>query len=292
MRKQVFRIGGGILALALLAAIPLYSQGKKGRDNPIPLTLHVYETVIDEQNTIAFSGELQCPGYPTFPTEQDLLTGDWDSRYRGDIIPGSSTPAYEFGDPPWTLVTNVELDKADFYADGAQGVQVRIEQGRQTMSLITDGSSRQMTVDLSSPCDNDAGDIGCPVPPGNTADVVGAFGQTTVTRPGLLNLFMVRPYSTYTEMVTCTDRACREAGLAVARFWFKDPAGNTWRLNWGTVRVLRMDANTWYFIADQCDGTQVAGLSNLGASNRKRPKEVFNGYYKVPFFLVAKQPQP
>ncbi len=87
-------------------------------------------------------------------------------------------------------------------------------------------------------------------------------------------------------MGVCSSTACTQAVEGFAKFWFTDNSGTQWRIDWATVRVLRMSSNTWYFIADACDGTQVAGLSEL-TGTRTQPKTVFNGYYLIPFFFSA-----
>lgn len=287
MKKQVLSFGAAILALTLLTGIPAHSQGKSNRgggnkDNPIPLTLRVYDTVIDEHDNFTLTnGAEGCQEFFSQP-----------SRYTGDI-PGVNQSVYTFGSP-W--VTDFAL--ADDYQDNLlgldnYGLRARFDQGKKVLSFDTNGTTRKVTVDLSSPCDNGNGDNGCPGEPGIPAEVMAAFGTETPTLEisGLLEVFLGSPYP---DMEVCDttggSRACPQSSLAFAKFWFDDPSGRTWRLDWSFLRVLRMDANNWYFIADECGGSQVAGLSNLESSNRKRPKEIFDGYYKVPFFLVAVQP--
>jgi hypothetical protein len=90
-------------------------------------------------------------------------------------------------------------------------------------------------------------------------------------------------------MGTCSSRTCPEARIAYAKFWFTD-GGVNWRLDWDEMRVLRMKSdptsntapNTWYIIADECDGTDVAALIQM---NGKNTKGVITGYYKVPLFI-------
>ncbi len=112
------------------------------------------------------------------------------------------------------------------------------------------------------------------------------FGGS-INTPGLYEVFLD---FAYTSMAVCSSAACPEAQPAFAKFWFTDPNDSsvTWRIDWSHLRVLRMSANTWYFIGDDCDGSQVAGLSKLSGS-RTQPKAVLNGYYLIPFFLSASQ---
>lgn len=106
---------------------------------------------------------------------------------------------------------------------------------------------------------------------------------STITKAGLLEVFLDFPY---TSLAVCSSSVCTEATTAYAKFWFLDNAGVQWRMDWATVRVLRMSSNTWYIMADECDGTEVAGLSKLSGT-RTQPKTVFNGYYLTPFFITA-----
>ena len=101
-----------------------------------------------------------------------------------------------------------------------------------------------------------------------------------------LNIMLDFPY---TSMAICSSRACLEAQPAFAKLWFADPNDSsvTWRVDWTYLRVLRMSQNTWYILADSCDGSQIARLSKLEGA-RTQPKATPNGYYLIPFFIEAK----
>lgn len=289
MRARVFAS-----TLAFVALASVLHAGKPTGETPLVLDLFGAvadgndRDVVDEQDTTSFyhngaeyCSELNVPGGIFFQA-----TG-----YGGDAQrPGRAT-AYDFGFP-WETVA--VLPAATRYADGgdcgASGcLRARFTQGGKTLTLDTNGtrgpsgSPRTVTLGLSQPCT----EAGCPGPGGNVTDVIAAFGSENVTVSGLLDVFLEFPYA---SLAVCSSRSCPEAGNAYAKFWFTAPSGETWRLDWNFLRVLKMSATSWYLVADECDGSQVAGLSRLDTSRRKQPRTVFNGYYKVPFFLTAVKP--
>ena len=142
----------------------------------------------------------------------------------------------------------------------------------------TAGPTRTFNLNFQNSCDLP----GCPAPAGSET----VFNNGLLTTPALLNIFL---HGGYDGMEICSSQACPEAEIAVAKLWFSDPANSsvTWRVDWTYLRILRMSPDTWYILADSCDGGQIAGLSKL-EGNRSRPKTVFNGYYLIPFFIEAK----
>lgn len=227
--------------------------------------MHIYDPVVDEQETLAFyQGQSGCQTPPLVQS----------SAYVGDEAVISK--AYNF--PPWN---SIDVSSATYVhgADCGNNCQrVQFDSGNKILTLDTRGTTgpRQVTVDFTDSCRS--GD-GCP----GLGDPA-VFGGS-ITTDGLLNVFLDFPY---TSMTPCSPKVCPEAELAFAKFWFTDPDDSsvTWRIDWRSLRVLRMSETTWYVIADACDGTQVAGLSKL-VGKRTQPKTVFSGFYKIPFFLAV-----
>lgn len=286
-----------LLAFGLGLLPHLYAQkgGNKGGGGNIPLQLRAYETVLDEHDTTGFYGLTYGDPSSEACSEDNVPGGilSQPSNYKGDGVGMTIVPAYDFG-APWATVDDFRAN-ATTYSDGADCttagcLQARFTQGLKVLGLDTRGSTRQITVDFRGNCSEAPA---CDGPAGNPQKIVDAFGSDVVVINGLLNVFLE---SDYTQMEVCDTtvsadnrfgRACRQAGNAFAVFWFSDPQGTNWRLDWNFLRVLRMDNDTWYFIASECDGSQVAGLSHLDSSSRKRPKTVFDGFFRIPFFFSA-----
>jgi len=272
-----------VLSLSV-ALLPTAFAGKPSAE--IPVISDIYASVVDEQDTTTFYND--GTEYCSSVNVDGLNVGDGiffqSSNYGGDLQRSGSPSVYEFG-APWIRVDNQLPTRYEDNADcGSEGcLRVRFTQGGKTLTLDTNGTSRRMIVSFKEPCT----DLDCPAPAGNPADVASAFGSDVVIVSGLLDVFLEFPYS---SLGVCDSRVCPQAGNAYAKFWFSDSAGNSWRIDWDFLRVLRMNNSTWYFIADACDGSQVAGVSRLEPSKRKRPRTVFNGYYKIPFFIAAVRP--
>jgi hypothetical protein len=255
-----------ILGVALVWAAPKRST--------TPLQVDIYELVVDEHNTTAFynNGPPYCPGTNPIFTQPASLFGD-------SVVPGPST-VYGFGSP-WISnpATSTEyLHNTFCAASGSPCIRAQFNSDNKILTLDTRGTAGPRTVklDFMHPC----GELGCPQPAGSPT----VFGGS-LTTPALIDVTFNVPF---TRMAVCTSVACPEAEPAFAKLWFTDPTdlSVTWRIDWAYLRVLRMSATTWYIVADECDGTQIAGLSKLTGA-RTRPKSVFNGYYVIPFFLVA-----
>jgi hypothetical protein len=104
---------------------------------------------------------------------------------------------------------------------------------------------------------------------------------STYTTPGL---FQISGLQSLTSMSVCSSTDCPEWRAIKATFWFDETPDVQWRVDWASVRVLRVSTNSWYIIADACNGTQVAGLSEL-TGNRTKPREVNSGYFLMPLFI-------
>lgn len=265
-----------LLAVFMALLLPTADAGKGGGSTP--LTLSLYDFVVDEQNTTAFYGTgTFCSGSSAI-LQNSTLTGD----------PGvGPTIAYEFVTqfvPSWEKVSNESSTSYAHNADCGNNCQrVQFDSNNKVLTLDTRGTfgPRTVTVSFGLSCDLP----GCPAPAGNTAITFDTQPAGTVTTPGLLNVFLDFPF---TSMAECTSTTCPEAQPAFAKFWFTDPGDPsvTWRIDWQYLRVLRMSSDTWYLIADSCD-SWIAGLSKLEGS-RTRPKTVFNGFYLIPFFISGK----
>lgn len=268
----------GLLAVLLLVARPLGVYAGNSKTSSTSLNVYIFNEVVDEQDTNDFYGKPTqstqfCPGVPSIYTQLPKLLGDQAVLNTLNIYNFPLSTAL-----PWSSTT----DTATLYSDGADAgsnpVAATLNAGGKIVSLATtgtllNGSPRKLKVDFSKACN------GC----GNDGDP--SIFPEPVTKPMLLNLALT---SSYTAMAVCSTVICTEAHNGYARLWFDDATDPnvTWRVNWAHVRMLRMSLDTWYIIADRCDGTDIAGLSKL-TGNRQNPREVFNGYFLIPFFIQA-----
>jgi len=263
-----------LVVLATVALLPGLFAAKPGSGS-LPITVHLHDTVVDEQNTTAYynNGTTFCSGTNN-PVQPSAFTGD-------HVVLGPTT-AYDFGSPWSTFSPLSSTSYVNNSNCGNNCLRAQFNSNSKILTLDTRGTAgpRAMRLDFSNPCA--AGQ--CPGPGGSAS----VFDNGVVTTDGLLNVTLDFPY---TSMEVCSSRACPEAQPAFAKFWFNDPSASdvTWRVDWVYLRVLRMTTDTWYILADSCDGSQIAGLSKL-TGNRTKPKAVFNGYYKVPFFQAAVRP--
>jgi hypothetical protein len=260
------------LSVVLLGPTLLWSARKA---SITPLTVNLYDLVVDEHNTTAFynNGTPFCAGTSPIFTQPASLFGD-------SVVPGPSA-VYGFGSPwiPYPASSTAYVHNT-FCGKGSNApcISAQFNSDNKILTLDTRGTvgPRAVRLDFTHPCS----EPGCPQPAGSPT----VFGGS-LTTPGLVNVSFNVPF---TQMAVCTSEACPEAEPAFAKLWFTDLADSsvTWRVDWAYLRVLRISANTWYIVADACDGTQIAGFSKLTGS-RTRPKSVFNGYYVIPFFFVA-----
>ena len=273
MTKPSFWVRTSLWAMVLLAAAPLAIHAGK----TTPLKANVYNWVVDEQNTTAYYNN-GSPFCSSTQTEAPYFVGDYPAR------PGDTT-SWNFTGSPWSPVSGTSSLYVHNDDCGPNCLRVLFDANNKVLSLDTRGSrlngtgpTRTLTFNFTQPCSMGS----CGVPGGSST----VFGTGTRTDAMLLNVFL---NFSYTTMGICSSAACQEAEPAFAKVWFSDPAdaSTTWRVDWAFLRVLRMSLDTCYVIADSCDGTQIAGLSKL-VGNRTRPKTVFNGYYKIPFFFSVK----
>lgn len=268
--KRIHLAGALVLVAVLtVALLPSLFAKKPVRSSVVPLNFHLYDSVVDEHNTTAYynNGTAFCSG-----SAASIAT----SAFSGDHNPAGPATAYDTG-APWTTATALSSTTYAHNSNcGNNCLRAQINTNSKIITLDTRGTSgpRTLSVDFSTPCQ------GCPGPAGDPT----VFGGS-VTAEGLLDVYLNFPF---TDMGVCSSTTCPEAEPAFAKFWFADPsnADVTWRVDWNYLRVLRISESTWYILADQCDGTQVAGLSEL-IGKRTRPKAVFNGYYLIPFFQAA-----
>lgn len=272
----------GVRVFALIALVGLQLNvhagpgggGKKGRSG-VPMTLQIYTTIVDEQDLNAYYGTtFSCPGSAA-PIDNAELTGDF---------PLALSTAYDFAGSPWTPVSGLDSSS---YAHGSDcqpndtSICTKVEMGTNLRTVNADirgtAGPRTVTLDFGRSCTT------CSIPGNPTY-----FGTTTVTTEMHVTFFLDIPY---TDMAVCSSTACPEAQAAWARLWFPDPMGDPlleYRVDWGFLRVLRMNATTWYFLADGCDGTQLAHLYRLH-NQQKKPSIRFQGSYLIPFFVSGVQ---
>jgi hypothetical protein len=258
MKAHSFSILRSLAALSLMALAPLGSWAAKPGSGGIPLVANVFSSIHDEQTNVG------CP-YPPFIQASAGL--------RPDAEPGASF-AWDFFLSPWDPANDLA---SGLYENGtfpvSPGSWLRVELNTNNKNFLIDTRTtakplRKFTLDFSqpvSPVEN--------VPP---------FGVTLAT-PGL---FEALGSFSLTSMAVCTTKDCPEARTIRTKFWFVDPsdASVEWRVDWEFIRVLRVSTGAWYFIADACDGSQVAGLSKL-IGNRTQPRDVNNGTFLIPLFI-------
>lgn len=270
MRNHYRAMRLSLLALTALAVL-LWNVHLTRATSRTALTMNIFFQVVDEQNTdLYYNTTGFCLG------SSSVIDTPF---FQGDMANGP-TSAYNFV-PPWTLSSNLSSSKYVNGTDCATGtnicLNVNFEHNNTVLSLDTRGTLGPRKVDLNfnAPC------VTCSVP-GKTP----SFGSSLST-PALVSIFLNTPY---TSMSVCSSTACPEAEPAFVKLWFTDPTNSqvTWRVDWSYLRVLRMSANTWYVVADACDGTQIAGLYRL-QNQRNKTSTSFQGYYLIPFFLSAAQ---
>ncbi len=262
MMTRTCLVRTSLLTVALLAALPLavYAQ--------TPVTMNIFSKVVDEQPTGCFASP---------PWVFDF------AGFTGDI--NTSSIAYNFG-APWTtypsfgqtLFAATYVNGGDCNRTSNVCLGVKLNHNEKTLSLDTRGTNGPRTVklDFSAPCTT-CGTVIKSLEFGKTLDI-----------PMLVSVFLDSPF---TGMGICSSTACPEAQPAFVKLWFDDPPPRsdrlvTWRVDWPYVRVLRMSANTWYVLADGCDGSQVASLYKRH-NDQKRVSISFQGKYLMPFFLSA-----
>ena len=252
-----------VLALSLLAALPLGAFAGKTVSSSLPLTTYIYSTVVDEQQTAT----TYCTGVEPYLL-RDVAGLSADSTV-------GPTSAWNVFLSPWTEETGMVSGTYDNGANCvSSGSCLRAEFSTSykvfSLDMRTTSPLRKVTLDFTDPWNPDP----------NTP----AFGSSLSTT----GLLQVSGLDSFTSMSMCSTRACPEYREIATKFWFNDPSNSsvTWRVDWSHIRVLRVSQKTWYFIADACGGSQVAGLSKL-EGNRTRPRETLNGYYLVPLFFSA-----
>jgi hypothetical protein len=258
--------GSRAVAFAILAGLSFASvAGKPTASSSVPLRASVFTTFYDEQDTNAYFNNPQtCPYYGQAAEEANLLP---------DALTGPTTQWDYFN---WTPKS--ELQSATYedktYCAGASCLRAEFSTNDKVFSLDTRSASpaRKLSVDFTQPY-------------GTISDV--SFAGSVVTTPVLFQVSGVDPITT---MAVCSSTACPEARQINTKLWFNDPTASDvmWRVDWPAIRVLRVAENKWYFIAGQCGGSHLAGLSKL-VGNRTKPRETLNGHFLVPLFIAAER---
>jgi len=272
--KRTLLVWTVLLGNLLPGSLYLAFSGSSGASGTSTFTFNIFNPIVDEQNTTAFynNGGAFCSGLNN-PVSGIAFFGDGRAT-------GPNT-AYDMG-LPWTqaigFLTTSYVNGSDC---GTSCLKALLGSKGSVLTVDTRGASgpRTIQVNFTAPCGTADG---CPGPAGSSS----VFGGSVKT-PGLFEVFL---NLSYTSMAVCSSTTCPESEPAFVKFWFADPTNSsvTWRIDWAHVRVLRMSPTKWYVIADACDGSQVAGLSEL-IGNRTQPKTVMNGYFKIPFFVSANE---
>lgn len=251
----------GAVALAIMVALPFASFAGKPTSSTVPLRASVFATFYDLQNTNAyFNNPETCPYYGQLPEESNLVP---------DTLTGPTTQWEN-----WTLKSGLQSGTYEDRTNcaGSSCLRTEFSTNDKVFSIDTRTSTplRKLSVDFT-------------LPHGTVSNV--SFAGNVVTTPAL---FQVLGQDPLTTMGVCSSTACPEARQIATKLWFNDPTESdvTWRVDWRAIRVLRVAANKWYFIAGQCGGSHVAGLSKLVGS-RTRPRETMNGYFLIPLFIAA-----
>ena len=258
-----------LLALPIAALLPFAAlAGKPTASSTFALKATVYSTVIDEQDTVGYfhdGGVTGCPDAPLVDA----------AGITADAAAATTASAWNFFN--WNAVADPAgtYDNGSYCASTGSCLRAEFNSSDKTFTLDTRTTAnplRKFTLDFTDPYD-----------PNPNAP---SFGPSRTTA----GLFEVLGSASMTGMAVCSTHACPEAREIPAKFWFSDPVASdtTWRVDWTHIRVLRVSPSTWYFIADACDGSQVAGLSKLVGS-RTRPRETNQGYYLIPIFIGAEK---
>jgi len=247
------------IALCVLVALPLCALAAKTAPSSIPLRADFFTTLIDEQNTNAYYNNPNiCPFYGQSIEYPNVLP---------DTLTGPSTA---WGFVPWVPISGLQSGTYD----NSTTLRVEFSTNDKVFSLDSRGSVplRKLTLDFTHPS-------------GTVSDV--SFAGSTLATPVL---FQVSGLDPITSMSVCSSTACPEARQIATKLWFNDPsaADTQWRVDWAAIRVLRVGTNKWYFIAGQCGGSQLAGLSKL-VGTRTKPRETLNGYFLMPMFFAAER---
>jgi len=262
-----------LLALAVASLLPVAAHAVRPSSSVVPLNVADYGIVADQQDTNAYFGNPNvCPA---------TVTGTYEviSNLRpGPNVPAGPTTAWDstfLG--AWTTVTDLtsgSYRNGDFCSATGSCLRAEFSTSDKVFSLDTRSTSpaQTLTVDFSAPWNPSTGTPGTNKAP-----------WATFTSVGLLQ---VSATDAITGMGVCSSKACPEARQINTKYWFNDAQGNQWRIDWGAIRVLRVKSNVWYFIADACGGSQLAGLSEL-VGTRTKPREVLNGYFLIPMFFSA-----
>lgn len=252
------------IAALILASLPVCVLAGKPAPAPssLPLTMSLYTTFVDEQDTnLYFNNPNICPYF-------DQVT--WDSNLLPDALNG---PTNEWDFFNWNVKSGFQSGIYDNGTNcaGSSCLRAEFSTSYKVFSLDTRTTTplRKLTIDFGDP------------QPGTSISSLGALVTTPV-------LFQVSGTDAFTSMGVCSSHACPEARQIATKLWFDDPsaADTQWRVDWAAIRVLRVSSNTWYFIADGCGGSQVAGLSKL-VGTRTKPRETLNGYFRIPLFFSA-----
>jgi hypothetical protein len=258
-----------LLAVSASAAPKKPAGGGGGDTTSTAATMNVYFQVVDEQNVDAF-----------YDTNSGYCTGNppaIDSAYfKGDGVVSGPTSAYGFGSlwDSYSDLSSSYVNGANCNTSSGVCLGVKFDNNSTVLSLDTRGTlgPRKLDVNFSASCTT------CSLP-----GKVPPFGVSPLT-PALISVFMDTPFP---SMAVCSSRTCPEAQPAFVKLWFDDPGGDpllTWRVDWPYVRVLRMSSNTWYVVANGCDGTWVAWLYRLH-NDKHRQSVSLQGQYLIPFFL-------
>ncbi len=261
MKAHRFPVLQVLAAVSLAALVPLSSLAARPGSGGIPMVASVFASIHDEQTNVG------CPNPPY--TEAT-------SGFRPDAIPGA-TFAWDFGVgglwPPANGLVSGLYENGTYPASSGSWLRSEFNTSNKNFLIDTRTTAkplRTFTVDFTDPLEPAVN-----VPP---------FGSTLSTA----GLFEALGSFSLTSMGVCSSTSCPEARNIRAKFWFTDPAAADveWRVDWQFIRVLRVSSATWYFIADACDGSQVAGLSQL-IGNRTKPREVNSGTFLVPLFITV-----
>lgn len=273
--KRHFVVRRALLVTALVLALPVFLLSASTNRSMI---MDFFNPVVDQQTSIGCSNPplLQSPGYSGGSTSDPYALG-----------PTTAWNMLPWPQPPVAVASVQYADGVDCNPSTGTCMSVQLNKNLSTLSVdsrnsldSTTGQPRYMAVNFNNPCPQ------CPYG-GGPANPFGSPGGITNT-PGLLSIFLTIPF---TNMGVCTSTDCPEAESGTARFWFDDPkhtANLQWRIDWGYIRVLRVSSNTWYAMADGCDGSQVATLYKL-ANNRKSTSISRQGSYLMPFFISGVQ---
>jgi hypothetical protein len=292
MKSLALPTAAGIVSLALAAILPVEAMAAKPTSGT-PLRAYVFTTVPDQQSTQGYWQQQQDPewakkclanSYGPLSLEpvpqakflpDTVIDAGTDTGIKADTA--WADDATTMSPEDWIPVgsSSQKYEHGTFPSSSSAYLRAEFTSSNKILSLdtrVTAGPRRTFNINFNEPY-------------GALPTAPALFSGTTLNTPGL---FEALGQDSMLSMQVCTTTSCLEGRDIFAKFWFTDPNNSavTWRVDWLTMRVLRVSQTTWYFIAGPCDGTRVANLTKLEGA-RTKPRSYNSGQFLIPLFIAV-----